>query len=676
MKERSDRMKRIAGLIVLILVTVSAAAYGGGDGEMIMMDEIVVTATRDAEEIQRIPASVTVITTEEIERSGAGSVVDLMEGLEGVNLRTSSGNPSQAAIDLRGFGDYGFARTLIMLDGRRLNRPDMMSVNWLQIPIKNVERIEVVRGAGSVLYGDSSIAGVINIITKKGKGQPKVSTSVTGGSYGLHDEGVVLTGSEGRFSYAINGENQQMEGYRDRSEFTTKGGAMNFGFDVNDYVALSGGISLHRADYEMPGYLSREEMEEDRKQSNNPDDDASNDYINVDFQLESAVGDSGEFEVALAYGKKEIESNFASWLTFATWDIDTRSISPKYIIEKELFGYGNKLIMGFDYYDESLQRDGFADREKSVKTIAAELERRSLGFYLRDEFNVLENLILTAGYRAERSKTRGTHRTLDTMSLDFDDDKLHKGEAYEAGLTCLMGKKSRAFAKYAKVYRNPLLDEQASYQGWGPVFLTDLEAEEGKSYEVGAEIRPVENLKMGLTLYRIDMEDEITYNNVTFRNENLDDTMHQGIEFAVSYLFQNYFRIDANFTCQDAEFRRGANSGNEIPLVPSKMANAVVELYLPHGLSLRPEVRYVGSSYLGTDYDNSSGKLEDYALYNLFLLFGREFDAVELEAFFGIENLTDEEYSTLGYEGIAGWTPDSYYPSPGITVKGGITLNF
>jgi iron complex outermembrane receptor protein len=203
MEELSDRMKRIAGLIVFILVTVSTAAHAAADETTIMMEEIVVTATRDAEKIQRIPANVTVITAEDIEKTGADSIVDLLETLEGITFRSFSGNPSQASIDLRGFGDYGFARTLVMLDGRRLNRPDMMSVNWLQIPVKNVERIEVVRGAGSVLYGDAAIAGLINVITKRGEGKPEVTTSVTAGSYGLHDEGFGISGSKERFSYTF-----------------------------------------------------------------------------------------------------------------------------------------------------------------------------------------------------------------------------------------------------------------------------------------------------------------------------------------------------------------------------------------------------------------------------------------------------------------------------------------
>jgi iron complex outermembrane receptor protein len=657
---------------IFIAVTVRAENTTG-----VTLEEIVVTATRDREEIRKIPANVSVITAKEIEESGASSIVDVLETLEGINFRTSSGNPSQASIDMRGFGgDNPHGRTLIMLDGRRLNRPDMMSVNWLQIPMKSIERIEIVRGAGSVLYGDAAIAGVINIITKKGREKREINASVMAGSYGLHDEGGEISGSRGKLSYAVTVENQETSGYRDRSEFDSKSAGVKAGFDASDYVGLSWGVSFNRTDYEMPGGLSRVQMEENRKQAVNPYDDASNEYVNADFRMESFLGDFGEFDAAVLYGKKEIDSNLSSYLIFARWEIDTLGITPRYSIEKKIRGHDNKLLAGFDYYTERLHRDGFADREKTTKTIEADLEKRSLGFYLRNEFNVRENLIFTLGYRDERSKIEGTHTTIATMTRDFEGEKLHKGEAFEAGLTCLVGERSRLFARYGKVYRYPFLDEQASYQGWGTVFLTDLDAEKGASYELGANLWPMEHMNVGLTLYEINMEDEIAYNNATFKSENLDDTRHRGIELSLSYLWEKYLKLYGNFTYQDAEFRNGMNSGNEIPLVPRRMANGGLELYLPYGCVLRPEVHYVGSSYLGGDYDNNKEKLDSYTVCNLFLFCRQEIDALNFSAFFGVENLTDEKYSTMGYEGIPGFTPDSYYPSPEITVKSGITLEF
>jgi len=150
--------------------------------QKVMMEEMVVTATRQWEEVRRVPAHVTVITERDIAASGATTLIDVLDRVEGIHFRDYSGNSPQAMIDMRGFGgDNPFGKTLVLVDGRRLNRPDMSSINWLQVPLSQVERIEVVHGPSGVLYGDGAVAGVINIITKQGTGKPTGEATVLGG---------------------------------------------------------------------------------------------------------------------------------------------------------------------------------------------------------------------------------------------------------------------------------------------------------------------------------------------------------------------------------------------------------------------------------------------------------------------------------------------------------------
>ena len=667
-------MKKLLSYIVVLFVCtflfLPASISAREEEDVVTMEEVVVTATRDKEEIRKIPANVSVITAKDIEESGATSIVEVLENLASINFVSWSGNPSQAYIDMRGFGgDNPFGKTLIMLDGRRLNRPDMASVNWLQIPINNVERIEVVRGASSVLYGDSAVAGVINIITKRGVGKPKVNASVIVGSYGLHDERVGVTGSTGRLSYALTGENQKTFGYRERSKFSSKGAGLNLSYDCSDYFDISLGLSFNKTDFDMPGCLTKAQMEQDRRQyqPGHSHDDSSNKYSNVNLKMESFLGDFGRFDVNFLYGNKDINCAMSSWLLYYDADIDTFGVTPKYILEKDIFGQANKLILGLDYYHETLDRDKFSDREKTLKTSTAELTKNSIGCYIRDEFNILKELILSAGYRTERAEIKG-NEILSTGVMPFDSKKIHKGEAYEAGLTYLIGGKSKVFAKYAQVYRYPFLDEQASYFGsvWD-AFLIDLEKEKGKSYEIGTEFYPLENLKIGLTLFRINMEDEIAPN-AFWVNENLDKTRHEGVEFAMSYKLKNWAKLYGNFTYHDAEFREGGNVGKKVPLVPEEMANAGLEIYLPYAFTLRPEMRYVGKCYQGGDKANTSEQMNNYTLYDFFLFYRPKFDNFKISAFLGVENLTDEKHSIISWGG--------YYPQPGITAKGGISFMF
>jgi len=636
----------------------------------VTMEEVVVTATRDREEVQKVAANVSVITAKEIEASGATTVVEVLEKLEGIDFRSYSGNASQALIDMRGFGgDSPFGKTLIMLDGRRLNRPDMASINWLQVPLSNVERIEVVRGSSGVLYGDSAVAGTINIITKRGVGKPRVTAAVTAGSYGLNDERVGITGSLDKLSYALTGGNQKTFGYRDRSKFSSQSAGLDFGYDASDALNLGLGLSFNNTDYDMPGSLTKSQVEQDRRQAANPDDDSSEKYYNVNLRADSILGSFGRFSFNFLYGKKDLTSNMASWGVYSRNNLDTFGLTPKYILEKDILGHRNKLTLGLDYYYESLDQDRFSNREKTIKTAMVNLARESLGYYVRDEFNILKELILGAGYRTERAEIKGTDVTAATSTTVFDDRKIHKGEAWEAGLTYLIGKKSKVFAKYATVYRYPFLDEQAVYSGWGAdEFLFNLEKEKGRTLEAGTQFYLLDNLAVGLTLFRTDMEDEIVFNSATWKNENLDETRHQGAEFSLSYKVEKWFKVYGNYTYHDAEFRKGTNTGKTVPLVPQNRVNAGLDIYLPYAFTLRPEMRYVSDCFQGGDNSNTSEKVRSYTFYNLFLLYQPEWKGFKPSAFFGIENLTDEKHELISYNG--------YYPYPGITLKGGVSITF
>jgi iron complex outermembrane receptor protein len=672
-----------------------AAPQDGSPEKAIVMEEVVVTATRDTEEIRKVPANVSVITAREIEQSGATTVVEVLDKLESIQFRDYSGNSSQAVIDMRGFGgDNPYGKTLIMLDGRKMNRPDMSSINWLQIPLNNIERIEVVRGASSVLYGDAAIGGVINIITKKGEGRPKFNASVIAGSYGLHNERVGVNGATDKWTYALTGENNFNFGYRERSKLSSQGGGVDIGYDASDWFNVSLGLSFNKTDYQMPGALTKAQMDQDRRQyqpatpanwaNAAPDDDGSDKYTNVNLGIKSFLGSFGQIDIQFLYGKKDLQTNIPSWTfnKYSNTGTDMYGISPKYILAKEIFGFKNKLIVGLDYFNEPYKKEFFSSRERTTKTGWADLSRDSLGYYIRDEFSLLKNLILNAGYRSERATIKASNTDTITPANTFTNrDKTYNAEAYEAGLTWLVGKKSKIFAKYATAYRIPFLDEVASFNGFGgELFLQDLEKEKGISMEAGTEVYPLNNLKIGLTLFRIDMEDEIQYVYVTpwsGYNQNVGKSRHDGAEVSLSYLWEKRARLYGNFTYHMATVEDGgANNKKEMPLVPNRMANAGVELYLPWNLMLRPEVRYVGDAFLSGDNDNNTEKLEAYTLYNLYLSYKPSVGKVNVTAFFGVENLTDVKYSSFGSDNASWGGINTYYPMPGITFKGGLSFEF
>ena len=661
---------------------------------MVTMEAVVVTATRDTQEIRKTPSSVDVITSEEIAESGATTLVEVLDKVESVQFRTYSGNSSQSQIDMRGFGgDNPFGKTLIMLDGRRLNRTDMASINWLQMPVNSVEKIEIVRGPGSVLYGDAAIGGVINIITKKGQGKPTFNVSAIGGSYGLHDERIGVNGASGKWTYALTGENNFSSGYRDRSKYSAQGGGLDVGYSASDLLNVSLGVSFNRVDYQMPGALTKEQMDQDRRQyqpampdyymNANDDNDGSDKYTNINFDVKSFWGAWGRTEINFLYGKKDLRMNMPSWFSYnySDTDADTYGVMPRYVLEKAIFGFHNKVILGLDYYNEPYRKDIFSDRKRTDKLSTADFKRESLGYYIRDEFSLLKNLIISSGCRFERSSIEGSNVDDSTPSNDFTDQKnIYEAEAYEAGLTWLWGEQSKVFAKYATVYRIPFLDEVASFSGFGGSFLTGLEKEKGKSMEMGAEYYPVKNMKLGLALFRVDMEDEIEYvydpSTFTGENRNTAETRHDGVEISFACLWSKYFKLFGNYTYHKATFEKGFYNKKEMPMVPKHAANAGFEIYMPYNITLRSELQHVGKAYLSGDQDNSTEKLDERTLLNIYLQYKLVMEKLKFTAFLGVDNVADVKYSSFGidYEQYA--MPNFYYPMPGVTFKGGVSVEF
>jgi iron complex outermembrane receptor protein len=681
-------MKKVLFFVLLfslfVFSPIQAEDTKTGD-TIVTMQEVVVTATRDTQETRKAPANVSVVTAEDIEQSGATTLVDVLDKLESVQFRTSSGNSSQAYIDMRGIGgDNPYGKTLVMLDGRRLNRTDMSSINWLQIPVDTIEKIEIVRGPSSVLYGDAAIGGVINIITKKGKGKPKFNLSVLAGSYGLNDERAGVTGAAGHWTYAMNGENNFNFGYRERSKYSAQGGGFDVGYSASDLFNVSLGVSFNKVDYQMPGALTKEQMEQDRTQyqpSAGPwspahsDDDGSDHYTNVNLDIKSFWGPWGQFEINFLYGKKDLQMNMASWFVYSDTNADTYGITPRYILEKDIFRFHNKMIVGVDYYNEPYKKKFYSDRERTSQLSSADFTRESIGGYIRDEFSLLENLILSAGYRYEQTSIKGSNAA---SGDSFTSQKnTYDAEAYEAGLTCLLGKKSKIFAKYSTVYRIPFLDEVASFNGGVGGFLSDLDKEKGISMETGAELYPLESLKIGMTIFRSDMEDEIQYVGFfpTGHNENTGKTRHDGAEISLSYLLGKYALLYGNFTYHKATYENGPYNKKELWLVPNRMANMGIEIYLPYNIMFRPELHYVGDCYLSQDYNNTAEKLDSYTLLNIYLSYKLSLEKIKPTVFFSVENVANVKYSSFGMDyGSPLYNP--YYPMPGITFKGGLSFEF
>lgn len=635
--------------------------------------EIVVSASRNRREAYQIPANVTVINAKQIEESGANNVVDILKNLDGIYFRSYSGNNAQAEVSMRGFGENSHMRVLILIDGRRLNRPDMASINWAQLTLGNIERIEILRGSQSALYGNNAVGGVINIITKKGGPTPKISVAVDMKSYQENNQRMTASGSQGPMTYAIDAERSQVGGYRDRSRFLSSGASANIGYDFNENNNLNLYLGYDTMKYQMPGDLTKAEMEENPRQSIHPNNSAKNDVFTIDLGLQSLLSTDLRLECNLSYGRTTPSSDMATWDSFSDTTIDSIYATPRLIFERELFDLPNKFMAGFDYYLDRLKTKRYSDEQRLINAADAKINRQIIGIYVRDELNFTDAILLGLGARVEHQHLDA--KVISVGSNTVDQVKTHNANALEAGLIYLFPNKSKIFTRFSTVYRYPSVDEQVSYIGYSTDRMyMDLEPEKGQNYEAGMDIVLLKGLNLGATFFLLNMRDEIAYNTATWRNENMDDTRHMGAETYLEWRLDKICKIDANYTYTDASFISGENKDKSVPLVPRIKTSVGIKFFLPLDLSAEGIVTYIGSQHLGSDYANLYEKLPSYTLVDVALHYTpRLFEQLDLDAFIGVDNLLDKQYASSGYRS---WKGNTYYPSPDRTYKAGLACRF
>ena len=205
--------------------------------------EITVTATRVDTPTREIASSVTVITRDDIERSRKTTVLEILQDVLSVTLIQNGPIGAAASVHIRG---GNAEHTLVMMDGVELNDPitPSRSIDLAHYSLDNVERIEVLRGPQSTLYGSDAISGVINIITRKGEGSPTINFSSQGGSYGFFSGSTTLSGSSEKIFYSVgaaflhssgfSAANEAYEGNSEKDGYQNLTFSGRLGFRLND----------------------------------------------------------------------------------------------------------------------------------------------------------------------------------------------------------------------------------------------------------------------------------------------------------------------------------------------------------------------------------------------------------------------------------------------------------
>jgi len=565
---------------------------------------VIVTATRTARTADETLAPVTVITRTEIERRQAGSVQDLLRGVPGISIASSGGPGKVTSVFLRGTeSDH----VLVLIDGIKVGSATLGTTAFQDIPVEQIERIEIVRGPRSSLYGSEAIGGVIQIFTRKGGGALRPFFSVGGGSYQTYSASAGLSGGGERGWFSVSADGIDTEGFNACDGKPSPGGAGCFTTepDKDGYRNRSG--SLHA------GYRFDNGAEMDvhalRTEGRNEFDGS---FVNESHSVQQVLGGTLRFSpmdiwhVTLTAGRSRDESdNFKDDAFQSRFDTerDTLSVQNDLAVAAE-----HLLTVGADRQDDRV--DG---------TTAYAVGSR-------------DNTGLFAQYQA----TFGAHDAQLSLRRD-DNEQFGIRNTGGAAWGYALSEGLRLTASYGTAFKAPTFNE-LYYPGFGN---PGLRPEASRSVEIGLGGKTARS-HWSLNAYETRIDDLIAFDSSTFAPANIDQARIRGLEAGFGIRLGNW-DLGANLTLLDPENRSGgANDGHVLP----RRARQSLRLDADRDFG-----RYrLGATLFaaGERYDDlaNTRRLGGYATLDVRAEYSLA-EAWRLQA--RIENLLDKDYETAAF---------------------------
>ncbi len=652
----------------------------------IVAPETIVTATRFPEAEPKRAANVTVISAAQIAASPATTLPDLLAREAGLYARDLYGNGgAQATIDMRGFGATGGQNTLVLLDGRRINDIDLSGVEWGVIPLAAIERIEIVRGGGAVLYGAGAVGGVVNIITRSPAGTERaVDAQVRAGSLDTRQGQLTGTLSGDRAGLVLGGAHFHSDGYRENNEHTTYAAYLDARwFGERSTLSLKAG--LDDQNLELPGArlvdtaLDVNELDSDRRGTSTPLDYARRDAWRAALEWEQRIA-GADFNASLGYRDKQQDSyfDFAGFPDYREVMLDVWSFTPR--VRIPVLSERASLVAGVDWYRWNYAvniSNAPSNIGQPINQVKADQDTRAV--YLQLSVSATDRTAITAGWRYERQHLEAHDRYDPSApggvfgSAAPAGEQTEREQAWELGLRQALTSAWSATARVGRAFRFATVDEIYEFS---PTFSREfqfLAPQTSIGYDVGVEYRRA-GLFARATVFQLDVDDEIHLDAYSsgIGNTNLPPSRRRGLELEARWQALPSLELAGAYTYLTARFREGEVpafgsdvniAGNDVPLVPRHVLNVQAAWAFTQGWTLTASAQHVSSQYMDNDEPNSGTRIPRYTLADLRV--DTRFGRWTLTG--AVNNLFDEEY--FNYAVRSQFTPTRYnaYPLPGRT---------
>jgi len=622
-----------------------------------ILKEVVVTATRFAEPAASLPFGVSVITADEIQASGVNSVNEAVMKLLGVPGRLDLSGGNNYTLDLRGFGVTADKNQVVIVDGLRLNEADQSTAGLSSIAIDSVERIEVLRGTGSVLYGEGATGGVIVVTTKAGLGAKRVNVAqlyAATGSNGLQDARANAVLASGGFSMDIAADDRHSDGHR--VNFASVSNGLNVtGQWSNDWLRLGARAGQSSLDSGLPGSLTAVQYATDPHQADIASlaDKVQVKKDNAGIFVEASVGDWHLAADANQRTKKYM-SYYAGYPY--GYDVDANNYSARARHDSRDSVGENVLVVG---------HDNGAWKSTSTTSQDATVSRAdSLAYYIKDDFTLSSTRTrLSVGWRTEEMKKNNG------VVLPFNNTQ----NAWELGLSQPVTKDLLVYGRVGNGFRLANLDEMN-----GVIANTILLPQTSRDAELGSRW-DYDSGRVEFRFYRSELNNEIGldptvpnpgawWNKGFGANVNFDPTQRQGLELETKHALSKSLDLRLNAALREAKFTAGAHAGKDMALVPNQTMALHADWRPVVGHSLNAGVNWVSSQ--SADFDNTC-KIPAYTTVDA----RYAYQLRTTEFAFGVTNLMNEKYYTQAFSCTAG-VVNGIYPEAGRTFTASLRVKF
>jgi vitamin B12 transporter len=531
-----------------LLLLLSALSSAAGLGQVVppASESVVVTATRSEEDEKDLGSATTVITRERIEKSGATTVLELLRSVPGIDVLRQGGDGALTSLFLRGTNS---THALVLVDGARVNSPYFPGYDFSALTTENVERIEVVRGPFSALYGSDAIGGVVQIFTRAATARRTARVTLEAGNAGQRQGSVFFSAGAGPFAAAASYRDARADGDRANSDWRGRNGSLRLDGSFGDAVTIAIEGAVLDGEFGLPGAVGAETprdrfgFREERLQ------------LPVSFR--PAAGHAARFLAAYVVSKPTSSSVAFGFDT----ETDARTLQ---LSASDRWTAGPHELTAL----VSLERWTVED----VNTFGTALDDDSSlwGAAIQDVLALGGGWTATAGLRYDRSSNFG-----DAWSP----------RANVAWRSADARWKLRASGGAA--FRAPTVGELFYPFSGNPA----LEPERSVSWEVGAERYLGQSGRLEVSLFWNDLENLIVFDFATSRNESVGKARTRGVELGWRQEISDRLDVDAGYTWLEAEDRA---TGDDLLRRPRHRAylSATVRPFLR--LSISPRAVFVG----------------------------------------------------------------------------------